>query len=92
MDKGNQLGLQNLQLADKGLVKLPAIPSRRLIDNHIAITHTSHDAVQTPTELRLAVAVNIVKIKTQFIKAQLLGELGHIILGNQGRTLARHTV
>ena len=73
MDKGNQLGLQNLQFADKGLVKLPAIPSRRLIDNHIAITHTSHDAIQTPTELRLAVAVNIVKIKTQFIEAQLLG-------------------
>ena len=73
MDKGNQLGLQNLQLADKGLVKLPAIPSGRLIDNHITITHTSHDAVQTPTELRLAVAVNIVKIKTQFIEAQLLG-------------------
>ena len=73
MDKGNQLGLQNLQLADKGLVKLPTVPSRRLIDNHIAIAHTGHDTVQTPTELRLAVAVNIVKVKTQFIKAQLLG-------------------
>ena len=73
MDKGNQLGLQNLQLADKGLVKLPAIPSWRLIDNHIAIAHTSHDTVQTTTKLRLTVAVNIVKIKTQFIKTQLLG-------------------
>ena len=73
MDKGNQLGLQNLQLADKGLVKLPTIPSRRLINNHIAIAYTGHDTVQTPTKLRLAVAVNIVKVKTQFIEAQLLG-------------------
>ena len=73
MDKSNQLGLQNLELADKGLVKLPTIPSGRLIDNHIAIANTSHDTVQTTTELRLAVAVNIVKIKTQFIEAQLLG-------------------
>ena len=51
MDKGNQLGLQNLQLADKGLVKLPTVPSRRLVNHAIAIAHTSHDAIQTGTHL-----------------------------------------